>query len=137
MNYEHISPTTLEVTTTRMVILGRQVQMVPSYGYAGVDTGPAKIIGILHHPTDGNDWNMLEGHEGYLDDVRDNMESFMDVELSMVSDDTESTEYREYYDNLYSEPWIAYRYLRGHNGGEPEINTLPLSLFLCHSVPAI
>ena len=136
MEYEHINPSEIEVVITRRVTLGKQVQMVPSYGYAGVDSGPAKIIGILQYPTEGN-WTMLEGHDGYLPEVKECMKAFLDAELSIVSDDPLSHEYQEHHNSLYSDSWVAYRYLRGYNGGEPEVNVFPLNLFIAHSVPAI
>lgn len=136
MNYEHINPNTIEVQVTRQVVLGKQVQMVPSYGYAGVDSGPAKIIGILHHPNESN-WHMLEGHEGHLDEVEDSTKAFIDAELSMYNEHTQSHEYQEHYNALHSEPWIAYRYLRGYSDEQPEVYMFPLSLFISHSIPAI
>ena len=136
MEYEHISPSEIEVVITRRVTLGKQVQMVPSYGYSGVDSGPAKIIGILQYPMDGG-WTVLEGHEGYLDDIKGSMEAFLEVELDTVSDDPNSHEYQEHYDSLYNDSWIAYRYLRGIAGEEPEVHAFPLNLFIAHSVPAI
>jgi hypothetical protein len=110
--------------------------MVPSYGYAGVDTGPAKVIGILHYPTEGN-WTMLEHHEGYITEIDESMKAFIEAELSIVDENNQSREYPESYSALQSEPWVAYRYLRGINGGVPEVQVFPLSLFISHSVPAI
>lgn len=130
MEYEHINPSTLEVQVTRKVTLGNQVVMVPSYEYAGVDYGVAKVVGILHHSEDCG-LSMLDGYEDKGTEVYANMKDFVEVELDNISDDTESPEYIEHYNALHSEPWIAYKY------GDTEIYVFPLSLFISHSIPAI
>lgn len=119
----------LEVQVTRTVKLGGQVQMFPSYGYAGVDSGPAKVIGIMHDPTEGN-WTMLDGYEHCVVEADESKEAFIDAHLSMINIHIEADEYEKAQRELSSEPWVAYKYL---HDSEAEVYVFPLNLFIAHS----
>lgn len=127
MEYNRIGENMVEVSMTHQVVLGRIVRMVPSDGYCGVDFGVARVIGISGD--DLETWNIHDGYHHTLDEIHASVRGHMEAELSLY--ETHTTEYVERESWLLNQPWVAYEYTRGSDGGT---YVFPLELFLDHSL---
>lgn len=112
MEITHLGLRSIEVTMERKLVVGKEVLMIPSYGYLGITQAKAEIKEIvLKDSVDQSKYkDLIRAGEDYL-------EYLEDVPMGRV-EDTE---------------WVIYEYVEGDEVGE--VYAIPLAIFVDHSHP--